>query len=361
MKAKEEVTNWVKVVLIGVITYWCLNNINTIGMIFGKIINILLPFIIGGMIAFILNIPMRFLERKLSKKIKRKKLVRTISLIISIIIIFIILALIINLILPELINIVKLLIDQLPNYTENIKNALGNISIDNIITNFNINQEELNKEIVNILSGVLSSSMSFVENIFSAISTTIIAIIFAIYVLLSKEKLQKQATKILFAYISKEKVRKILGIARLTRNTFTNFLTIQCLEAVILGTLCIIGMLILQIPYAVQIGVLIGVTALIPIVGAFIGAAIGAVLIASVDIMKVITFIIFIIILQQVEGNLIYPRVVGNSIGLPGIWVLVAVSIGASLFGIIGMLVAVPIFSVLYTVLKVDVYKKLKK
>ena len=231
--------------------------------------------------------------------------------------------------------------------------------MDNIMQSLNINQESINQEIINMATGFITSSISLVGNFINAISTTVIAIIFAIYILMSKEKLQKQLTKILFAYVKKEKVRKILGIARLTRNTFANFLTIQCLEAVILGVLCIIGMLILQIPYAVQIGVLIGVTALIPIVGAFIGAAIGAVLIASVDIMKVITFIIFIIILQQVEGNLIYPRVVGTSIGLPGIWVLVAVSVGASLFGIIGMLVAVPIFSVLYTILKVDVNKKL--
>ena len=325
MKEKEETRKWLKIVLIAIVVYWCLNNLGTLGNFLSTIIKILSPFIIGGIIAFILNIPMRFFERKLTKKKKRKKIARVISLILSIIIIVLIIALIINLILPKLIDIAQLLIDQLPFYTENIKNALGNVQIENIMEN----------------------------------STTVIAIIFAIYILMSKERLQKQFTKILFAYVKKEKVRKILGIARLTRNTFANFLTIQCLEAVILGTLCIIGMLILQIPYAVQIGVLIGVTALIPIVGAFIGAAIGAVLIASVDIMKVITFIIFIIILQQVEGNLIYPRVVGTSIGLPGIWVLVAVSVGASLYGIIGMLVAVPTFSVIYTILKVDVNKKL--
>lgn len=359
MKEKEETRKWLKIVLIAIVVYWCLNNLGTLGNFLSTIIKILSPFIIGGIIAFILNIPMRFFERKLTKKKKRKKIARVISLILSIIIIVLIIALIINLILPKLIDIAQLLIDQLPFYTENIKNALGNVQIENIMENLNITQESINQEIINIATGFITSSISLVGNFVSAISITVIAIIFAIYILMSKERLQKQFTKILFAYVKKERVRKILGIARLTRNTFANFLTIQCLEAVILGTLCIIGMLILQIPYAVQIGVLIGVTALIPIVGAFIGAAIGAVLIASVDIMKVITFIIFIIILQQVEGNLIYPRVVGTSIGLPGIWVLVAVSVGASLFGIIGMLVAVPTFSVLYTILKVDVNKKL--
>ena len=359
MKEKEETSKWLKIILIAIVVYWCLNNLSTLGKFLNSIIKIISPFLIGGIIAFILNIPMRFFENKFTKKKKRKKITRIISLILSIIIIILIFALIVKLILPKLIDIAQLLIDQLPVYTENIKNALGSVQMDNIMESLNINQESINQEIINMATGFITSSISLVGNFINAISTTVIAIIFAIYILMSKEKLQKQLTKILFAYVKKEKVRKILGIARLTRNTFANFLTIQCLEAVILGGLCIIGMLILQIPYAVQIGVLIGVTALIPIVGAFIGAAIGAILIASVDIMKVITFIIFIIILQQVEGNLIYPRVVGTSIGLPGIWVLVAVSVGASLFGIIGMLVAVPIFSVLYTILKVDVNKKL--
>jgi predicted PurR-regulated permease PerM len=141
--------------------------------------------------------------------------------------------------------------------------------------------------------------------------------------------------------------------------TFKNFLTVQCLEASILGTLCIMGMWILQIPYAVPIGILVGVTALIPVVGAFLGGIIGGVLILSVSPIKVITFAIFLLVLQQVEGNLIYPRVVGNSIGLPSIWVLVAVSVGASVGGILGMLIGVPIVSVIYTLVRKDVYKKL--
>ena len=175
-----------------------------------------------------------------------------------------------------------------------------------------------------------------------------------------KEKLKIQAKKLLNAYLKTETAENIINLGRTSRNIFKNFITGQCLEAIILGSLSIIGMLILKIPYAVPIGVLIGVTALIPIVGAFIGIIIGAILILSIEPLKVLTFIIFILILQQIEGNLIYPKVVGTSVGLPGMWVLVAVAVGGDLFGIIGMLLGLPIASVLYTILKEDVNKRLK-
>lgn len=161
------------------------------------------------------------------------------------------------------------------------------------------------------------------------------------------------------AYLSEEKVEKIINIGDLTNKTFRSFFTVQCLEATILGVLCILGMLVLRVPYAVPIGILIGVTALIPVVGAFIGITIGAILIVAVQPYKVITFVIFVIILQQIEGNLIYPKVVGGKVGLPGILVFIAVAIGGSLYGIVGMLVSVPITSVIYTIVKKDVTMRL--
>ena len=178
-------------------------------------------------------------------------------------------------------------------------------------------------------------------------------------VLTSKDKLKVQAKKILYAYNDTENAEKIIELGRMSRNIFRKFISGQCIEAVILGILSIIGMLIFQLPYAVPIGVLIGVTALIPIVGAFIGIIIGAILILSVAPVKVITFLVYILILQQIEGNLIYPKVVGNSVGLPGIWVLVSVAVGGDLFGVIGMLLGLPTASVLYTIFKNNVYKKL--
>lgn len=355
-----------------IIIYWGINNINLIGNIINKIISIIFPFILGGALAFILNIPMTFFEKKLlnikrKKKVffKNKKVVRIVSLIFAIIVISFILYLIINLIVPELIDIVKLLIQNIPYYAEElnkiIQNNTENIQeIDNIISNMNFDTESIKNELMQIVTGVLNSSISIVVGVIGFITNLIIAIIFAIYILTGKEKLKSQISRLVQAYFDKEKTNKIFEIGNIANKTFKNFFTVQCLEATILGSLCIIGMLILNIPYAAPIGVLIGVTALIPVVGAFIGIIIGAILILSVEPIKVITFIIFVLILQQFEGNVIYPRVVGNSVGLPGMWVLMAVTVGGSLFGIIGMLLGVPVFSVIYTILKNSTEKRLK-
>ena len=355
-----------------IIIYWGINNMNLIGNIINKIISIIFPFILGGALAFILNIPMTFFEKKLlnikrKKKVffKNKKVVRIVSLIFAIIVISFILYLIINLIVPELIDIVKLLIQNIPYYAEElnkiIQNNTENIQeIDNIISNMNLDTESIKNELMQIVTGVLNSSISIVVGVIGFITNLIIAIIFAIYILTGKEKLKNQISRLIQAYFDKEKANKIFEIGNIANKTFKNFFTVQCLEATILGSLCIIGMLILNIPYAAPIGVLIGVTALIPVVGAFIGIIIGAILILSVEPIKVITFIIFVLILQQFEGNVIYPRVVGNSVGLPGMWVLMAVTVGGSLFGILGMLLGVPVFSVIYTILKNDTEKRLK-
>ena len=257
-----------------------------------------------------------------------------------------------------------MLVSNIPYYAEEINKFINsnteNIQeIDSLISGMNFDTDSIKNELMEILSSVLSSSVSLVMGVVGLITNLIIAIIFAIYILTSKEKLKNQVLRIIKAYCKKEKAIKIIEIGRITNKTFKNFLTVQALEATILGSLCIIGMLILKIPYAVPIGVLVGVTALIPVVGAFIGIIIGAILILSAEPIKVITFIIFVLILQQVEGNVIYPRVVGGSVGLPGMWVLVAVTVGGSLFGILGMLLGVPVFSVIYSMIKKDTEKRL--
>ena len=320
-----------------------------------------------------LNIPMTFFEKKLLKdnnkkkqKLRNRKVVRVISIVFAITVILLIVALIVTLILPELIDILNLLIENIPYYVEKITKLFeesgANITdINNIIQDTNIDINEIKNKLINQIPTILTSSISIMGSILDGIITFFIAIVFAVYILVDKEKLQNQATKILYAYLDKEKANKILNVGRVSKNIFKSFFTVQCLEATILGTLCIIGMLILRIPYAVPIGILIGVTALIPVVGAFIGAIIGSILILSVSPIKVITFIIFILALQQVEGNLIYPRVVGNSIGLPGMWVLAAVSIGGSLGGVFGMLLGVPIVTIIYTLLRNNVNRKLEE
>lgn len=373
MEKNKKDLKWIILIFVIIIAYWAINNLSTVGKFFGNILGIIFPFVLGGGLAFVLNIPMTFFEKKLLKdkkkqkaKRKNKKLIRIVSIIFAIAVIILILALIIRLIVPELIDIVNLLINNIPYYlektTELFKNSGTNVEdINKIIKGANIDLNEIKNKLINEIPTILTSSISIVGNIISGVTTFFIAIVFAIYILIDKEKLQEQVTKVLYAFLNEEKAEKIIEVGRVSKNIFKSFFTVQCLEATILGTLCIIGMFILRIPYAVPIGILIGVTALIPVVGAFLGAIIGGVLILSVNPIKVITFLIFILALQQTEGNLIYPRVVGNSIGLPGMWVLAAVSIGGSIGGVLGMLLGVPLATILYTLLKNSVYNKLDK
>lgn len=376
-KSKKDFKKWIILILVALIGYWIVNNLTTIGNVFSNLFSVIFPFILGGCLAFILNIPMTFFERKLSKvknksksknknkKEKKSKGLRILSLILSILVILLVLALIINLIVPELINIGKMLIDNIPYYLDEItkfieKNDQNITELNTFIQEQNIDVEAMKNQIISKIGEILNSSISIISGIVSGIVSFFIAIIFAIYILMDKEKLQEQAKKLLYAYLSKERADKIMNIGKVSNNTFKSFFTVQCLEATILGTLCVLGMLILRIPYAIPIGVLVGVTALIPVIGAFIGCIVGAILIVVVNPIKAITFVIFFLILQQVEGNLIYPRVVGSSVGLPGMWVLVAVTVGGKLGGILGMLIGVPIVSIIYILLRKDVNEKLE-
>ena len=214
---------------------------------------------------------------------------------------------------------------------------------------------------MDISKNVLDITITQASNLLSTIFDFIIAVVFAVYILANKEGLKSQAKKFIYARLDKEKADYVLKVSRLSRDSFRSFLTGQAKEAVILGSLCAIGMLILKIPYAGPVGALTALTAFIPIVGAFIGGFIGAILIVVIDPIKALIFIIFIIILQQVEGNLIYPHVVGKNMGIPSIWVLVAITIGGSLFGIMGMIIGLPIVSIIYAIIKENTNKKLKE
>ena len=373
MKQEIDYKKILGIVIIGIVLYLGLKNFGTVWEGISVVLGIISPFILGACLAFIINIPMRFFERKLSK-IKNKKgktrlskgVIKGISLCLAIAVIVVIFALIIRLVVPELINVIQLLIERMPYYIEEIGTFLENATkdipdINTIISNMNIDVEQLKQQAIEIATNFLTSSISVITSFIAGVINFVIALIFAIYILVGKQKLKNQLKKLLYAYLKKEKADRIIEIGKLSRSTFRNFIMGQCLEATILGVLCILGMLILKIPYAASIGVLVGATALIPIFGAFIGAFIGAILIVSVEPIKVITFIIFIIILQQVEGNLIYPKVMGNSVGIPGIWVLVAVTIGGSLFGVFGMLIGLPIASILYTILKQNTNKRIEE
>ena len=364
---------------------WVVLNWNTVISFFDRVFDLIFPFILGIAIAFVLNILTKLFEEKLfgmslgrkgrnakMQKQRKSKWKRGVSLILAIIVLIAIVALVVGLVIPELIKTVQMLLASIPDLLENGKVYIADLlkeypqintsitDLQNSIENLNIN-EEINKFLNTYGSGILATSVNVISGMASAIVTFVLALAFALYALVQKEKLILQSKKLLYAYIEKDKADKIMRIARTANTTFTNFISGQFIEALILGFLCMVGMLILNIPYAVTIGVMIAFTALIPIVGAIIGTVIGAILILPLSPIKALVFVIFLLILQQIEGNIIYPKVVGSSVGLPGIWVLVAISIGGSLWGLVGILLSVPLFSVIYAVLSENVNLRLKE
>mgnify|MGYP003290334937 CR=1 FL=1 len=363
-----------KIVFCAVLLFWISNNLSLIAGIFGKTFDILLPFIIGGCIAFIINIPMAAIEKKMlrprkskkngTEKQPNKKLARFFAMLFSIIFIIAILLAIFKLIVPELINVVQLLIEKIPYLAEKAQIFIQNNTeasnlIQEIFTKLQETELSFEEEVLKFVSNILNSSISLVGSVVGFITNLVISIIFAGYILMSKEKLGNQFDKLFKAYLNTKWYQRISKFLRISKRTFSTFITVQAFEATLLGILCIIGMLIFNIPYAITVGVFIGVTALVPVVGAFLGIFVGALLILAVEPLKVLPFIVLVLVLQQIEGNLIYPKVVGDAIGLPGIWVLAAVSIGGSLAGILGMLIGVPVASVIYTLVKEDVNSKI--
>lgn len=372
---KENTKKITKIVIIAILFYWILQNVSVAIDFIGEIFEVLSPFIAGACLAFIINIPMKFFENKFTKKDKKgkkikSKFARPISLILSILLVLGIVSLIIGVVIPELFNVLRIFIGYLPEAANNIKDFAIELTqkypdINKQIMNIDIDIEEASKEalgfITNLSGNIISSSVHIVSGIISFVVNLVISIIFAIYILFSKEKLLEQSKKVICAFLDENKSNYIFKICTLSNTTFNNFIKGQCTEAIVLGTLCAVGMLILQIPYALTVGILMGFTSLIPIVGAFIGIIIGAILILAVQPIKAVVFIIFVLILQQLENNIIYPKVVGKSVGLPGIWVLLAVTVGGSLAGVVGMIIGLPVASVIYTIIKDETNERLDK
>lgn len=362
----------IKLILFTIIIIFAFINIKTIGSFLAYLINIFMPFIIGIFIAFILNVLLNFVENKLFKKLNNKnyktwsKLKRPVSVIITFIIIITIIVFILGLLIPQLQNTVSLFTKNFDTYKEQTIDILNNFGINNeSINNYSTSINNLKNEITSYINNnrneIMQTTLGVASSFLGSVTSIIIGIVFAVYILLKKEDLSRQFKKILKAYLPEKYERRIEEIANLSNITFGNFISGQCLESLIIGLLCFIGMLILQIPYASTISVLVGFTALIPVFGAFIGTFIGAFLIFMVDSFKAFIFIIFIIILQQLEGNIIYPKVVGRSVGLPSIWVMVAVTVGASIYGVLGMILSVPLCSILYSIIKTDVNLKIEE
>lgn len=334
------------------------------------VISIFSPFIIGGVIAFILNLPMNRIEKKWFKKWNGKwadKLKRPISMILSILFVIAILGLVVLAVVPQLKDTIVSLSERIPVFMNRTLSQLEKLLQDNPellkeleqLENIKIDWSGVTEKTGSILSSglqnVVTSTVHVAGSILSGIANGLIAFVFALYILSQKEKLEKQGTQLLKAYLPKKVYAYTKEVLCRLYTNFSSFICGQCLEAVILGVLFVIAMTIFGMPYAVMVGTLIAFTALIPIVGAFIGCGIGAFMILLEDPKKALWFIVMFLILQQIEGNLIYPKVVGNSVGLPSIWVLMAVSVGGSLFGVAGMLVFIPLTSTIYSLLRDDV------
>ena len=351
--------------IILIITYialliFLLVNFEKILSIFGYIINIFSPFIFGVIIAFVLNVLVNFIENKLFGNTKKRiwlKLKRPLSITFSIIFVIFIIVFIMNLLIPQLKNSVVLFTNSLPTYKEDVLDVLSDFNLeDSTINKVNDYLDNFSKVITDYIKGnskdVITVTTEVATSLIVIISKAIIAIVFAIYIIAQKEVLKRQFNKLMSAYLKPRDVNRINKYASMANNTFSNFVTGQCLEALIFGSLCFLGMVVLRLPYATTIAVLLGFTALIPVFGAFIGTILGAFLILMISPVKAIIFVIFILVLQQIEGNLIYPKVVGKSVGLPGIWVLLSVTVGASIGGILGMLIATPLCSLIYILLR---------
>ena len=336
---------------------------------------IIFPFILGGAIVFVLNVPMSFLEKKIFENIKKenkaaRKLARPVSLLLTIVLVVGVIALVMIGVIPQLTKTMGSLMINITDFIPQIKIWIrdffhDNREIMNLVDQVQFNPDQAIRWGISLLGNgagnMMNTTVSAVGSVVSGLATFFIAFSFACYVLFQKEKLHVQVRKVLFAFLPKQKADAFLKVCSLTYRTFANFLTGQCLEAVILGCMFVVTLSILRMPYALLIGVLIAFTALIPIFGAFIGCAVGSFLIFMVSPKQAIIFIIVFLVLQQIEGNLIYPHVVGESVGLPSIWVLAAVTIGGNLMGIVGMLVFIPLLSVVYTIFRKVVYQRLKK
>ena len=361
------------VLIVGaVLLYTVVQHLSLIWALLLFIWQLFFPFFVGGCIAFILNVPMRGIETRLfaNAPAKLKRFQRGISLVLALVVIFAVLFFIVRLIVPEVTNSVEILISSLPAFGRRVAAWATELAqsfpeISDLLNQISFDWQALVTSGLNTLKdmgqSLFNSTVGAAGSLVSGIVNAVIASVFAIYVLLQKEKLARQCKMLLYALLPERKVLSLLEILELASKTFSRFLSGQCVEALILGTMFFVAMTIFRFPYAVMVGALVALTALIPLVGAFIGCVTGAFLILIVDPVRAFWFVIMFLVLQQIEGNLIYPHVVGNSVGLPSIWVLVAVTVGGNLMGIAGMLLFIPICSVAYALLRGWCYQRLKE
>lgn len=354
-----------------IVLYWLLNEWDRVKRVWDFASGMFAPFVIGAALAFILNVPLRAIEGML-KKIPSPKGRRALAMVLTLLVIGLVVAGVVMLLIPQLEETILSLVEQLPGFFTRLEQkifefleerpellAWVNENIDLASFNWSTLIEKVVSTVGNSLASILNSTISAVGTVGGAVVNAVISLVFAFYCLSSKENLARQGRKIGYAILPERTCDEVVRVLRMTNSAVSNFITGQCLEAVILALLFVIAMAIFRMPYIPLICVVICVTALVPVVGAFAGCILGAFFILVNDPMQAVSFVIMFLVIQQFEGNVIYPRVVGGSIGLPGMWVLLAVAIGGGLFGVGGMLLMVPFASVVYTLIREYTQKRL--
>ncbi len=351
--------------------YLCIHYWERIQGLLPLAVSAAMPLLIGCIIAYLVNVLMSFYEKRYFPYSTKKVIVktrRTVCMVAALLTFTVLIAVIFMLILPEFIDCIMLLINMIPGAIEATLDYIGELHIlpEDIFAmlegiDWKSRVLELVDSIWSGVGNVVDIAIKTVSSVFSGLVTALVALIFSLYLLAGKERVAGQCKRLLARYLPARINTGVLHVADILNDCFTRYVVGQCTEAVILGVLCTVGMLIFRFPYATMIGALVAFTALIPIAGAYIGAIVGAFMILTQSPVQAFFFLIFILVLQQLEGNIIYPRVVGSSIGLPGIWVLAAVTVGGGVMGVFGMLLGVPLAAAAYRLLREDVNRDAQK
>ena len=354
-------------VLLVVVLFW-----SRISEALSFLTGILKPFIFGGALAFILNLPLSFLEKKVFRNLKGRgeKCKRPLSIFLSLVFVLLLILILLLTVVPEVISAFESIISSIPSLVTRVESWSNDVltpvlkNNPELLKSLETNWDSLLSKSLSFLkdglSALLSSTLVAANSLISSITSFVVALIFAIYVLGDKERLERQFRSLLKAYTSKETEEYVLHVFSVLHRSFSSFISGQCLEAVILGSIFILVLSILRFPYSVMIGVVVMFSALLPIVGAFIACIFGAFIILLSSPVKALYFVVIFLIIQQLENNLIYPRVVGSSVGLPALWVFFAVTLGGALFGVLGMLFFIPVFSAVFVLLKEDVGRRIR-
>lgn len=354
-----------------ILLYWLLHETERVKSVLGVVKSIFSPFVVGAALAFILNVPMRGIEGLL-KRIKNNGLRRALALVLTFVCFILVLALVFYLLIPQIGLTLQSLGSKLPSFFKRVESTVTEFLNDNpqLLKWINDNTDFENMDWANLIqkaatmvgssvTTIANSAFSAIGSVTGAVVNAVIGIVFALYCLFRKEILARQGRRLLYSFLPEHICDEIIRVLRLTNSTFSNFISGQCLEACILGCLFAVAMAIFRMPYIPLVSVLVAVTALVPLVGAFVGCVLGAFFILVDNPLQAVGFVVMFLILQQIENNMIYPRVVGTSIGLPGMWVLVAVSVGGEIMGVGGMLLMIPLTSVIYTLLREITDKRL--